>query len=373
MKRNLIFSALATLFVATGCSESSFQGSTPVKQEAEDTTPANRTLQLSCDEATGLSSLSTQFSSEKPVQVQIEGEICGIKGEEIEQELNVMFVIDFSGSMGANDGLENDSCGRLVAAQAIVDKMQETADKGVSVSMGAIQFSSFSETHVPMVDLEEFKASVTADNFCGSVGGTNYQAALQETQDQLANVSGRKLVYFVTDGAPTEPLTTEGAAAAGLTAAESLRTSIDELTLNAIFLEGGIGGIGGLDDTFNPQQYLEELVGAPDRVKLVANAADIASEITEFDTPDPIVVDTNSASTTHVAASFGEKPVQLEDFSQDSAREGVWTFITEPVLLFAEKGESVVNEIILNVATSDGETHEARIKIEFEQTKKLSK
>jgi hypothetical protein len=378
---NLAFILFVTSVFIGGCSDSDFQGAAPSKKKVADATPVNRTVHLTCDQVTGESVLKTNFAGEKPMLVSIEGEICGIQAEKVENNLSVFFILDFSGSMfqsvakPGNDPVVGGSCGRLNAATAIATKMEATQAQGVNVQMGAMQFAASSLTHIPMTDLQSFKDSLSVENYCQGKDGTNYESALNEAKTQLQGVEGRKLVYFITDGAPTIQDSLLGSPLdSGLTTATDFRNSTQDLTFNAIYLNsGGPSNATNPNSNFDPKNYLGQIVGNPDNVKLVNNAADLAKEILEFETPELITLNPDSANMVHAAAKFGENDVKIESLVADPSREGVWKFVTEPILLFAEQGRRVTNSITLKVQTSDGNEHTASVEIEFEHTEPLTR
>jgi len=356
------------------CSESSFEGAAPGKKTGADAAPTNKTISLTCDELEPNAVLQTALSAKNSLMVSIEGELCGVKGPQNSQKISVFFVLDFSGSMSknafgtGNDPLVNNSCGRLEAAKAIASKMGESQSDQISLNIGAVQFAATARTHIPLTSIESFTASLSPANFCGNVGSTNYKAAFDETKNQLMNVEGKKVVYFITDGAPSAPEQSDFTPEAlGLQAAEDLRNSVEDLTLNAIYLNASPDSSG---ISFDPKEYLEQITGNAEQVKLVTDAGNLAEEILDFDSPSPITLDKDSAETIQTALKFGEKPLKLESLRPHSSKESVWVFKTEPFELFAEIGEEVTNTVTLSVETSLGKSHKTEIAIDFTRVEK---
>jgi Mg-chelatase subunit ChlD len=387
-----VFVQLLPLFVvAMACNSTDFKSATPkqpnpAKEDVPQTKPpVSKTFKLACEKTGGGEAhLVEQVSGDARTQVRIEGEFCGISEVEAKGNLTVLFVVDLSGSMQANDPTVLGSCGRLKAAEALVDKLKTSVKPGLRIDVGLLPFGDYAKTGVEPKTLAEFEAELTEDAFCDTTGGaTNYEAAFVGAKAMLDGRDGAKAVYLISDGLPTNAGTTPGSLPvdplapldeqlaqvekAGLDAAEALRKGDKDLTLNAIFLGAADPGATGLPGAVgtDPEEYLKKITGDAERVRLVKNADDLAQEIVTLETPDVASVDKDSASGDVKAAQLGEKKLALASLEKDPNREGVWTFVTEPFELYGKAGAPISNEITITVKSTDGKVHKATAQLDF--------
>src|SRR5690606_5515076 len=107
----------------------------------------------------------------------VRGEFC----PESKNSLTVLFVVDFSGSMGrhipgdgsrlevpVNDPQIAGSCGRLRGAQAIVDRILAEKKPGDEVYVGMVPFAGGIVTNKIMHfdEIEKFASAMNKDTFC---------------------------------------------------------------------------------------------------------------------------------------------------------------------------------------------------------------
>ncbi|WP_141732931.1 vWA domain-containing protein [Oligoflexus tunisiensis] len=361
------------------------------------------------------SDLSCEMSSEKTIRVSPEENadikvqndarvVMNVKGRfcpTVSDNLTVLFIIDFSGSMGPNTpdpgsmsfqpATGNDprtmvgnvkSCGRLQAVEAILAKFKA----GDKVNVGTVTFASNivrSHTTAP-VDAETFKSTRLDEasklsNFCSYIppdpsyanqemavnnanvsGSTNYAAAFDQAYDFLRNVKGRKAVYFITDGRPTagggDPV------AAGRNAAAKLKT-IENLFFNAFFLQNKQSGLQEDKQGFD---NLVQTIGAPERVVRVDSAAQLAVEVGK----DQAV----SFDPTQISATLTVEPYEPEadlkvlSFAQDAANPKAWVFETQTFVLLG-KGDDVYPHVVKVAAKAkDGTMHTSLVRILYQKS-----
>lgn len=367
------FTTVGLLLIASGyfsaCGDSSFKGSTPRKPSLEAKPASEKVLNVACSGTNGEATLVTDLSGTARDLFKIEGEFCQLPATEGKTgELDIVFSIDFSGSMKQNDPGTGSSCGRLAAANAIYNKLKGSIPTGAKVRVGVVGFDTLSKTKVPMTSLDSFGTSLTYANFCdqNSNGYTNYAAAFDATRTILGDSKGNKTVYLISDGMPTVGGGLfETPHSAGLKAADKLKAEIKDLVLNAVFLGAKADPLDPSAPEEDPKTYLEKITGSPDRVRLVENAEAIASQIVTFEDPVVPTMDTASVTGKISAPGFSERDLKVAKFEQDAACKGVWKFATESFKLETASGKAVSNLVTLRVKSSDGKERVATATINF--------
>jgi hypothetical protein len=352
---------------------------------------SDKTIKVSPNEGADI-----KVKDDARVVMNVKGRFCPT----VSDNLTVLFIIDFSGSMGPNTPDQNNmsfqaaagndprtmvgaqkSCGRLQAVEAILAKFKA----GDKVNVGTVTFAGDivgSHTTAP-VDAQTFKDTRLAEasklsNFCSYVapdasfanqemavananvgGATNYAAAFNRAYDFLRNVKGRKAVYFITDGRPTaggnDPV------AAGKTAAAKLKT-IENLYFNAFFLQNKQSGLQedkvGFDN-------LVQTIGAPERVVRVDSAAQLAVEVGKEQVA--------SFDPTQIKGSLTIEPYEPEadlkvlSFNQDPANPKAWVFETQTFVLLG-KGDDVYTHLVkVSAKAKDGTVHTSVVKILYQR------
>lgn len=356
-------------------------------------TTQDKTIKVSPNETADV-----KVQDDARVVMNVKGRFCPT----VSDNLTVLFIIDFSGSMGPNTPDEgnmtfqaatgNDprtmigatkSCGRLQAVEAILAKFKA----GDKVTIGTVTFASnIVESHTTnLVDAESFKSTRLAEasklnNFCsyippdasfasqemavsgGPVGAsaTNYAAAFNRAYDLLRNVKGRKAVYFITDGRPTagggDPV------AAGKNAADKLKT-IENLYFNAFFLQNKQSGLQEDKQGFD---NLVQTIGAPERVVRVDSAAQLAVEVGKDQAA--------SFDPGQIKASLTVEPYQPEadlkvlSFAQDPANPKAWVFETQTFVLLGKDDEVYPHLVKVSAKAKDGTTHTSLVKILYQKS-----
>jgi hypothetical protein len=336
-------------------------------------------------------------ASRNRVVTTVKGEFC----PQSTKVLTVLFVVDFSGSMGrhvpetgggelaGNDPQVAGSCGRLRAAQAILERIAKTSQPGDKIQLGMMPFAGGIVTNrmIPITDVASFASKVSKDSFCqyvvqdssfgydpanpggmngASVGGllgylgiggvdasTNYSAAFKAAQTILTPVYGRKVAYFISDGQPTsggaDPIM------AGVAAGIQLRQSVNNLELNGLYL--GAPNVAAED-------VLAQVAGSVDRVRRAENADDLAKEILSF--PDA-TIDSKSGKAFLTVAPYPKNDLGLQYLNKDGARASIWVYETQPFVLLGTPGKSVLNLVEVTALGEDGTSYRAVVKINYRQ------
>lgn len=321
-------------------------------------------------DASKINEFSADFMGKKGSKVRLSGEFC--PAGKVDQ-ITVLFVIDHSGSMeggvgineGPNDKTSGGSCGRLTASKVLVEKY--AALKSTKVQAGVVNFSSRANIEVPITDLSEMQKSLDGSTFCGldrNGGMTNYEDAMKFARNALKDVEGPKVVYFVTDGAPTVAgsggrVDLPNAAAAGLRAAQDLR-EMDDLTLYALFVGYKGGGAG------NPRSYLEQITGSADNVRVVADAEELTKAAASLGVGTIKLSKSDAKITLNNPA--GDRGVNLARLGASPSKAGgIHIWVTEPFVLVGTKEQVVVNTVTATVKVPNGADLQTVANIRFQQ------
>ncbi|MBM4252710.1 MAG: VWA domain-containing protein [Deltaproteobacteria bacterium] len=307
-------------------------------------------LWLTCTENGGDAGLfKSEFFGKKGSKVRVAGEFCPTA--KIQGDVTVLFLIDHSGSMegapneGPNDKTTNGTCGRLQAAQSLVDAYAKLSL--INVKAGVVGFSSGARVQVPVGGMDQLKANLKPEVFCGSDGRfafTNYAAALQTAQQQLASTPGQKVVYLISDGSPTVGGTDPKAS--GVAAAQALRT-IPDTSLYALFV-----GYKG-DQASNPRGYLEQITGDAGLVRVTSGAADLVNAAKRLGTiPIKIKLEDTKGSLENPAGTT-EITIEAMDQRKDAPDRFVWR--SAPFELVGTPGGAALNKFTVMTVSSHGD------------------
>jgi Mg-chelatase subunit ChlD len=317
------------------------------------------------------------------IEARLKGEICPRKTANV----NVLFVVDFSASMGrhvpegggpvqnGNDPLINGQCGRLAAIKTVIEKMKRTVNENTNVRMALIPFagSVVQPFIVKVMGIHQFDQAATAERLCryvmqneqysaagalsqsqaGSSSATNYAAAFQASVGALQRARGRNLIYFITDGEPSRPK--PDPAAIGIRYAEQLRRSIANLTFNSLILGS---------KRPEAERVLTAVTGASERVRYVERAEELAEAIAQFS--DGTINPNNPKNTGWMYVTpYPARRLGLERFVETGTQE--FTYITKPFVLLGIPGQTVSNRIVIESFGRDGSTHQSIVIIRYKQ------
>jgi hypothetical protein len=371
----LFASILAIVAMNLSCSDSKFvgqqrtpKGTIPETVPKKETPSTSQTISLPCN-GFATADKRVDINGTQNSTVVIDGTLCYEPLQSVSKnELVILFAVDFSGSMETNDPLVSGTCGRRRAIEAILERVRSTAQANhTNVTYGIVGFGTDARIVSPMTLLPETPWPSRTD-LCAANGFTNYEAALNLAETMLAPESGRKVLYFISDGLPTvssgaENLSDEN----GLAAAQSLRSSIDDLSMFAIYLTGPTGALAGnkYSDITDPKSYLSQITGSASNVKVVATAAQLATQILEFKLPDPVAVELQQPNIVLSSPGTQDRPIVLESFGKQAATAGAWAFKTKPVILNSRAGAVVKNSVRVMAKASDGVVRETVLEINF--------
>ena len=347
--------------------------------------PFTQDFALGCEE-NKIIQLGPLTPDQARVGTTITGEFCPT----ITHELNILFIVDNSGSMGRHldtetmseqtgndpqtvDGNSQPTCGRLRAARAVIRKFQEDAYKDLKTTISVISFASdvVATSSIKTLDEALSESLISEKIFCETViqgwqysqpGGltvpginssTNYQAPLNRAQTMLKDVTGQKLVYFITDGNPNTPGPEANGIALGIAAGLQLRNAVPDLSINAMFLKA-----------LNPDEaknILAQLTGSQDRVLIADNPDDLEKKIVEF---PPVGFSPDSAKAVLNVAPYPEEQLKVGVVA-DPQKIGTWVYKTQPFILQGKSGDVVDNVVAISAQGLDGKEYRATITIQY--------
>ncbi len=345
----------------------------------------NKQFDVRCSQGqdSAIAALELAAPRTQRVEAQIQGEFC----PNSTNKLSVLFLVDFSASMGkhkfsgdgkiydGNDPLneQTGSCGRLSAAKAVIAKLESMATAGDDIQVSIIPFagSVVNERIVSFRSLSAFKNALNKDNLCryvaqgsayytpgyinpssvGASSSTNYGAAFLAAENALIGRNGQKVVYFISDGEPTSP--SNDPVGAGIRAGKNLRDRTTNLTVNGLLLK---------TRTASAVDVLNQVTGSPARVKHADQASQLADKILEF---GAAAIDERFGSAKIYAHPYPEQFLGLISMKKTSGQ--VWTYLTQPFVLVGIPGKAVENRVTVYAKGTDGSVHSSIVTIRYTQ------
>jgi hypothetical protein len=353
----------ALLLLTAACNKTSFGGTAAKKPAAVQ--HGDKEVTAACN-----ANPTIDVSGTAPYSVTVKGSFCDVPTQTTAGAPTVMFLIDVSGSMAQNDPPQDGTCGRLAAAQAILNSVGSAN----GANLGYVSFADYVEDTQQPITWSSFQQKLDAKTFCSMKGGaTNYQAALDRAGEMLKFASGPKVIYFISDGLPTRagenpsnPVTDglvgsiliETIQKAGLLAASALRNDFKDLSFFAIYLDGGDGrataeGDGIIGDA---KDYLAAITGSPEAVRLVSRAQDLAEVIMSFKPPLKPAT-TTAAATPPVLATAGGKPVPVQSVKADG---GQIDYVTAPIVLDQAGDQKLIVDVVMPDGTKKSQSVDLR-------------
>lgn len=282
----------------------------------------------------------------------------------------VVFLVDFSGSMLKADKVENDRCDRMAAAEVVVRNYLATVNSPSTIQFSVISFEEKAILQAGKISGSTFNPT-NPDYFCQGIpssiktgSNTNYEAAFKLAEELLSSMpSAEKRIYFLSDGKP--------GASSSIVQSESLEydetvrkamndalvyikrvQALNFVKLYALFLDWTETD---LEDTKEkPADLMVEITGNPAHVKVVQDSASLPKEIQKL-TPLPNKQITPSQVLVEVRAngfptrSFGADP---ETFVWDGSETSPISFKTMPMQLHGARGQVVRNQILVSARDS---------------------
>lgn len=354
-------------------------------------TPTEVEFRANCDDATN--PVNPVFDVEKPanqkVTAKLSGEFCPASAS---AELRVLFVVDFSASMGrhdmpqtgqmdkkGNDPVLNGTCGRYEAVKTILEMIKSKAKSTTKIEVGMIPFSSGVVTpyQVKPIAFEQFMTqNVSVEHICRFVlqsntkyntepgatpnvpgsydASTRYEQPLTLAKDWLLEKKLNTILYFITDGEPTD-------AGSGKAAAQAL-AQVPNLTANSLLLS---------HEAANARAVLEELTPGhdPDRVKEVKDASMLKVVIEQFEDPE---LNVNDAGAILKIAPYPSTEIGLVPLASGQKLEKVagnrYKYVVQPFTLLGRPGETVNNFVEVWAMGMDGKRYMVMAQIRYKMT-----
>jgi len=357
-----LFIWLSITFVISlgACDEESFRGGGSTKIN-----PKTDSFDFPCDPVKKASYGKLTTAGSISSLVTVDGSFCSVS---LDQKplvpLSIFFVIDISGSMKWADNPSSGSCNRLDAARAVLNKVSPSTPIAGSkiqqqqVNVGLVTFAGSASVvgSSSLVPIDSFKSQLNSNDFCNTSGlSTNYEDAFDKTLEQLRNVSGSKIVYFISDGEPliSKSGSTGNAKEAGLNSAKNLR-SLSDLTTYFLYLDDGKSS-----GNETPQQYLTRLAGGDtSKVRVVTNAADLANQAAQFETPDPLEFSGDSVFAVLTGPNGQQKKIEV--IMNETNGVGQINFTTKPFIPFSGNlQQAIPQKLTVTVKASDGSSPSA--------------
>ncbi len=292
--------------------------------------------------------------------VTVNGEIC----PRPEGKLSVLFLIDTSGSMAnVDNSFLGVRCDRVKATTNVISALKsDMANPNDDVSVGIVRFDTTAQVirNLSSVKSANFITALNAPRICRNDGWTNYKSAFDLAREQFNGVSGRKVIYFITDGAPTagasgqSPNRTDAGgyhSSAALSAVNSLKSYFgSELTVNAVFLNSKTGG--------SERQLLNQITGDANRVKFADKVEELTEKLIELSFP-PVVLQQSKTYGELTAQGASKKSVRLS-ITPDTNRPGVYFYQTEPFVPHRIDEVKTRNELTVTGIDTKGKSHTAK-------------
>jgi hypothetical protein len=369
------------------CNNAGFSGNSGKKNQRQVTNQplASEEKEMKVQCADEQNTAIRKLSSSGEMAIKFEGEFCSQGTQTDPTQSVILFVVDGSGSMALNDPQKGGSCGRLQAIQAIMDRF-----KGVNsdrVSMAFQIFGDLSETVSKPVPFNQAFDFVKPGIICrDDLKGTNYQSALFEARKSLEGQTGRKIVYFITDGLPSVSGTSvrdlrvpnipatfsqnQIDAALGPIYQQGLDAGIrlretSEVNFYALFLQPrNLGPQATTPIAEQPEDYLKKIVGDPSRFRLASSAQELAEKITELEDEGYLKLQASTASAVLEADGFKPKNLRVKSvIPTDNPR--IWRFVLDNFELFSKPDSPTINTLTIKIENDKGNKIETVVKIEF--------
>ena len=125
--------------------------------------------------------------------------------------------------------------------------------------------------------------------------------------------------------------------------------------LNALLL----GNIGP-----GAEQVLQQVAGAPERVRKAQDASQLADDILKFGDAS---IDESTGKALLSVEGYPTANLGLKYLQQDPAQAGIWIYETQPFVLLGKPGVEVLNVVDDTAQGKDGSTHASQVKIRYRQ------
>lgn len=282
----------------------------------------------------------------------------------------VVFIVDFSGSMLKADSIKEGRCDRMAAAEVVVRNFLATVDSPSTLQFSVISFEDKAVLQAGKISGAIFNPT-NGDYFCqgilsGSVtkSNTNYEAAFKMAEELLASMpQAEKRIYFLSDGKPgaSSTIVQDEEVDYDITVRKAMNDALvyvkrvqalNFVKLYALFLDWT--RTGSVDTKEKPVDLMAEITGDPANVKVVEDSASLPKEIQTLTpvpntqiTPAQILIEVRANG--YPTRSYRADP---STFVWDGAETSPVAFKTLPMQLHGTKGQVVRNEILVSARDS---------------------
>jgi Mg-chelatase subunit ChlD len=322
---------------ATTVSKGSEQNPSPSPQ-TNAVPPGSPSIQLGIPCSGGASVGDRNVAIDKGGQVTVTGDICV---PEIASTVaaDIVFAVDVSGSMGTNDK----KCQRREAVKAVVEKIKSSLRANDSVRFGFVKFESSSHVVSGLTDVGRAAELMNDNSLCDVRGNTNFENAFKDVYGILRDSGSRKkIVYFLSDGMPTQSDSGSDYKGSGLNAANRVH-DLGNVSVYSIFL-----GASGQSD----RSYLEKISRESKNVKVVADASNLISETLSFEIPKAVGLSAGDLQLSVNIPGEAATAVGIANLSPTGDAK-IWKFTSQPFAPLAGAGNPTENVVTLKVRVPD--------------------
>lgn len=307
-----------------------------------------------------------KIKDDQKVAASVRGRLC----PKLPVKLNVIFIIDTSGSMqdngnsdeipeGGSDPLTAGTCGRYNAVRELVDSLDSQTDekKGDEVQIGAIFFSDTVNREMEPKSLQEFRSAMRETDFCAGDGWTNYGDALSITNGWAKSLKGKTVGYLVSDGSPQveSEIPDKIAEGSALDAMDRLK-KIKNFELYSVFL--------GRDKELHGYQFLQQLVPL-DHIGFAEDPDELAEVFEEF---GDNILDSSSGKAIFEVSPYEPTEIKLKELEKVGEQDDgtvEYVFETEGAVLLGLDDKWVDNLFTITFTARDGSEVESRINFKY--------
>jgi Mg-chelatase subunit ChlD len=300
--------------------------------------PYQADLKILCPANPDKDNIQKSLTLKSGTETKIAGEIClqqNISGRAID----FVFVVDKSGSMATNDN----ACKRREAVAAVIQKIAATKSPNDDLRFGFVKFSSSSSIVQNLTDLTKISEVAKGDSICRIEGSTNYENAFRDTKNVLEKSGTRqKIVYFLSDGLPTEDNSSGTPSESGLKAADEL-FKLGNVQIFSIFLN---------DNSSSSRSYLEKISRDKDNVRTVSKADDLVSEILKFEVPKGATLNAADVQLSVAIDGGNKETIGIASLTQSQTDPKIWYFLSSPFVPKKEAGNEM--NAVISVSANPG-------------------
>lgn len=301
-------------------------------------------------------------------ELAVQGKVCP-NMDDIFEKKTVLVIVDQSGSMQGNDPVIGNTCSRLEAIRALVNKIGTTEKALDNVKLGIIGFDSSSRVLLDPTSVNHVGGLLSANPICDASSYTNYESAFDTASGIATRFEGAKDIYFISDGLPRLPPelgipSVRGGTPAhnGIAAANDLRT-LGNVDLFVLYLKDTTDA--SESEVTDPVAYLNQVAGDSSKVKVVVEAKKLVDEILKFDVkPAPMIAVLNPVITLE-SPGYAPREIKLSKIEPDLATKGVWNYESEIFIPYSAPDTETENRVIIKMIDNNGRTFVSTVLVRF--------